>query len=227
MQIFYWVLAAIMLFVIVMQVRLRIPRIISFFSPNRRDLFFQDVADPPVDELHQEMIKPKQEQLSALGYTYLGLMVEKAPLWAKPSRELVLVSEKDKIIASIGFRGLKMSYFLYTPFEGGEVVITAHDCFRNFVKPDFITTEVKSDNLEEMIESHKKDVADFEAKGYVAFTQYNRESVIRATNQYYQSPYPSKQLRTAGFVNTGIFVFSLLVLYLLVNAALQVGNGGV
>jgi hypothetical protein len=226
MQIFYWVLAAILLFVIIMQVRSRIPRIISFFTPHLRDLFFQDVPDPPVDELHQEMIKPKQEQLTGLGFTSLGLMVEKAPLWAKGSRELVLVSEKEQIIASIGFRGLKMSYFLYTPFEGGQVVITAYNCFRNFVKPDFLTTEIKSNNIEELMESHKKDVADFIGKGYVPFSDFSRAAVIRATNQYYQAPYPKKQLRIAGFVNSAIFIFSLLVFYLLVSAALGAGQGG-
>lgn len=216
----FWVLAAVMLFFIVIQVRSRLPRIISFFTPGNRQLFFQDNPDPPIDEIHKEMIKPKLEKLESLGFSQIGLMREKPPLWAKGSRELVLVSTGDKTIASLGFRGLKLSYYLYTPFEGGQVVITAYNCFRNFVKPDFMTSEVKSGDLDEMIESHRNDVAAFVAKGYVPFNEYTRESVIKATNLYYKASYPSRQLRIAGMTNSIFFLFSLFVLYLLVRAAM-------
>jgi hypothetical protein len=220
MAIFFWVLAALMLFFIVMQIRSRVPRIISFFTPGNRDLFFQDNPDPPIDEIHQEMIKPHLEKLETLGFSHLGLMLEKPPLWAKSSRELVLVSSNDKVIASIGFRGIKLSYFFYTPFEGGQVVVTAYNCFRNYVKPDFMTSEIKSGNLDEMLEDHKKDVADFVAKGYTPFNEYTREEVVRATNLYYKASYPSKQLRIAGVTNSLFLLLSLFVFYLLVIAAL-------
>jgi hypothetical protein len=147
-------------------------------------------------------------------------MEEKAPLWSKSSRELVMVSANHKIIASFGVRGLRLSYFLYTPFEGGQVVITAYNCFRNYVKPDFITSEIKSGELDEMLESHHKDVEDFVAKGFVPFNEYTREAVIRATNLYYKAPYPSKQLRIAGFVNSVFFLLSLFVFFILIRAAI-------
>jgi hypothetical protein len=220
MAIIFWVLAAVMLFFIIIQVRSRLPRVISFFAPGNRQLFFQDNPDPPIDELHMEMIKPKVEKLESLGFSQLGLMREKPPLWAKSSRELVLVSAADKTIASLGFRGLKLSYYLYTPFSDGEVVITAYNCFRNFVKPDFVTSEIKSGDLDEMMESHKNDVAAFAAKGYVPFNEYTRDSVIKATNLYYKASYPSRQLRIAGITNSIFFLFSLFIFYLLVRAAL-------
>jgi hypothetical protein len=220
MTILTWVLAALMLVFIVFQIRSRVPRIISFFTPGNRNLFFQDNPDPPIDEIHQEMIKPKLEKLQTLGFSSIGLMLEKPPLWSKSSREMVLVSTNDKIIASIGFRGIKLSYFLYTPFEGGQVVVTAYNCFRNYIKPDFMTSEVKSGDLDEMLEDHKKDVADFVARGYVPFNEYTREAVIRATNLYYKSSYPSKQLRIAGVTNSVFFLLSLFVFYLLVRGAL-------
>ncbi|HSW57226.1 MAG TPA: hypothetical protein VLH15_02365 [Dehalococcoidales bacterium] len=219
MSILYGILALIMLFFIVLQIRNRIPRIISFFSPGKRNLSFQDQPDPPVDEIHMEMAKPLLEKMEAGGFKQLGYMVEKAPLWSRSTRELVMVSASDKIIASIGFRGLKSSYFLYTPFEGGQVVITAHNCFRNYIKPDFMTTEVKSGDLDEMLESHKNDVESFIAKGYVPFRDYSREAVMRATNQYYKSSYPATQLRVAGVINSLFFIVCLLIFYLLVRAA--------
>jgi hypothetical protein len=221
MTLVLWLLAALMLVFIVFQIRSRIPRIISFFTPGNRNLFFQEAPDPPIDQIHQEMIKPRVEKLEALGFTSIGLMLEKPPLWSKSSRELVLVSSEHKIIASIGFRGLKLSYFFYTPFEDGQVVVTAYNCFRNFIKPDFLTSEVKSGDLDEMLESHKKDVDDLVAKGYIPLKEYTRESVIRATNLYYKASYPSKQLRIAGVINSVFFFFSLLVFYLLVKAAVS------
>jgi S-adenosylmethionine:tRNA-ribosyltransferase-isomerase (queuine synthetase) len=100
------------------------------------------------------------------------------------------------------------------------VVITAYNCFRNFVKPDFLTTEIKSGELAEMLESHKNDVNDFISKGHIPYSEYTRESVIRATKQYYQASYPKNQLRVAGFTNSIFFILSLLVFYLLVTAAI-------
>ena len=219
-SIIFWILAALMLYFIIVQVRSRLPRLVSFFNPGSRNLSFQDRAEPPIDEIRQEMIKPVLEKLQALGFTQLGLMVEKTPLWGRGSRELVLVSAKDKIIATLALRGPVLSYYFYTPFEGGQVVVTAHNCFKNFVKPDFVTSEIKSGDLDEMLESHKKDVADFVSKEYVPFNEYTRESVIRATNLYYQSPYPSQQLRYAGGINVIFFLLCLFLLYILIYIAL-------
>jgi hypothetical protein len=219
-RVIFWILAALMLYFIIVQVRSRLPRLISFFIPGSRNLSFQDKVEPPIDELHRDMIKPVVDKLEALGFTQLGLMVEKTPLWGKGSRELVMVSSKDRIIAILGLRGPLLSYYFYTPFEDGQVVVTAHNCFKNFVKPDFVTSEIKSGDLDEMLESHQKDVADFVAKGYVPFHEYSRESVIMATNLYYQSPYPSMQLRYAGGINVIFFLLCLFLLYLLIYIAL-------
>jgi len=218
MQILTAVLAIFILFFIIIQIRSRIPRIIAFFTPGRRAMLFQDDPHPPINVINLEMIRSTREKLQSLGFSELGIMLEKAPLWAKPSQELVMVSSQDKIIASLGLNGLKASYFLYTPFEGGQVVITAHNCFRNFYKSDFMTTEIKSGDLDEMLESHRKDVAGMIEKGQTPFRDYTRETVIEATRQYYRASYPKSQLRVAGVTNTLIFVISVLIFVMLVRS---------
>jgi hypothetical protein len=184
-------------------------------------LYFSDEPEPQVDEIKQGMMQPLLEQLAARGFVRLGLMYEKGPLWSGATRELVLTSTAERTIASVGFRGLKLSYYFYTPFTGGQIVITACNSFRDFFKEDFVSEVVTSGEVEEMLEIHKKAVAGFEAKGYVPFNDYGREAVVQATQQYYRSPYPKRQLRVAGTVNALLFIFSVLLLALFLNAAVR------
>jgi hypothetical protein len=209
MNVFIWILTALLLLNIIFQVRSRIPQIISFFSPGNRKLYFQDSAQPPISDIHQEMVKPVFEKLEAQGFKQMGLMLEKPPLWARSSREMVLVAPEKKIIASVGFRGLKLSYFFYTPFKGGQVVITAYNSFRNFNKKDFATAVVNSGDIAEMLEVHKNAVDNFVASGFIPFDEYTHEAVISATIQYYKSPYPRRQLLIAGITNSAFFVLSV------------------
>jgi hypothetical protein len=213
-------MAALLLVVIIFQIRSRIPQIISFFSPDNRKLYFQDNPDPPIDSIRQEMVKPTFEKLESRSFKQIGLMLEKPPLWARSSREMVLVSTDKKIIASVGFRGLKLSYFFYTPFQGGQVVVTAYNSFRNFHKDDFATAVVNSGDIDEMLEVHKNAVDNFIAKGYTPFNEYTREAVILATNQYYKSPYPRRQLFIAGITNSAFFLLSLLAFYIALRAVI-------
>lgn len=216
MNIFYGVVAAILLVIIIFQGRNLIPRVFSFLMPGDRNLYFKDLSDSPGSPERDEMIRPVIEKLESLGFTRLGIMAEKAPLWGRESREISLASAADKIIASVGFRRNKPSYFLYTPFTGGEVVITAYNSFRDFFKDDFATAVVASGDLDEMMEVHKIQVQHFLEKGRTPFQDYSRDSVIKATNLYYSSPYPRRQLRIAGVIN---LLFFLVLVFLFVISA--------
>ncbi len=213
MNIILAVLALIFLIIVIFQFRTMVPRIISFMRPGERHLYFEDNPQPPIDEMRREMVRPVIEKLEALGFTQLGIMVDKPPLWAKGSREIALASSSRHTFASIGFRGLKPSYFLYTPFTGGQLAITAHNSFRDFAKNDFVTTVVASGDLEEMLETHKKQVEDFIARGFTPYRDYTRETVIEATNLYYNSPYPRRQLRVAGTINL-LFVLVCFLIFI-------------
>jgi hypothetical protein len=216
MNILFWVLAAVMLIFIMIQGRTVIPRIISFLSPESRRLYFEDDSSTSLTEKKREIILPILAKIEALGFSRLGIMLDKPPLWARGSREVVLASAAEQTFASAGLRRNNVSYFFYTPFTGGQVVITAYNAFRNASTPEFVTTVVYSEGIEEMLAIHKKQVEEFMVKGFTPYMDYSRESVIKATRAFYRSPFPRQQLRLAGTINLLIYLVFILVLALLV-----------
>lgn len=206
-----WIIPLLLLLFILYYGRTAVPRIVSFFFPGSRKLYFEEQPRVPITEERLKAIRPVIAKMEALGFSQLGFMVDKPPLWAKGSRELVLASPAEKIIASIGFRGNKPSYFFYTPFSGGQVVITAYNAFRYFHSEDLVTEVVSTEDLDEMLRIHKKQVGFFIDKGFSPFTNFSRESVIEATYLYYRSPVPLRQLRIAGTINLTFLLVCVLV----------------
>jgi hypothetical protein len=211
MNLFLLIPALILLVFIIFQLRTLIPRILSFLLPGNRHLFFEDILQHPIDEMRREMIRPVIEKMEALGFKQLGIMVDKPPLWAKGTREITLASSDRKVFASVGLRSLKPSYFFYTPFTGGQVVITGHNSFRNFRKDDFVTAVFSGDDLGEMLAVHQNQVNEFVNKGFIPFRDYTRETVIEATNLYYHAPHPLRQLRIAGIINLIFILFCIFI----------------
>jgi hypothetical protein len=220
MDIIFGIIAAILLVFLIFQGKSLVPRIISFLAPGDRKLYFEEFTQEPLGTERQETLRPVIEKLEILGFSMLGMMVEKPPLWAHETREIAMASASNKIFASIGLRRNNPSYFLYTPFAGGEVVITAHNSFRDYFKDDFATAVVNSGDLEEMLEVHKKQVENFIEKGRTPYQEYTRESFIRATNLYYSSPYPRKKLRVAGIINLLFFLFLIFLFAIFFRAAI-------
>lgn len=223
MNLFLLIPAIILLVFIIFQLRTLIPRILSFWAPGNRNLYFTDNPKPPIDEIQRQMVRPVIEKMESLGFKQLGIMVDKPPLWAKATREYTLASADRKIFASVGVRSLKPSYFFYTPFTGGQVVITGHNAFRNFRKDDFMTTVFSGEDMGEMLEMHRHGVEEFVNKGYTPIKDFTQETAIQATNQYYKSPYPRQQLRVAGVINL-IFILFCIFICALYSAALFLNN---
>ena len=219
MNLYLLIPAVILLVFIIFQLRTLIPRIFSFWAPGNRNLYFTDNPQPPIDEMQREMVRPVIEKMESLGFKQLGIMVDKPPLWARGTREYSLASADRKVLASVGLRSLKPSYFFYTPFTGGQVVITAHNAFRNFRKDDFVTAVFSSEDMGEMLEMHQNEAADFIKRGFTPLNEYTQETAIQATNQYYRSPYPRRQLRVAGVINLIFILFCIFICALLFRGA--------
>jgi hypothetical protein len=221
MNVLYSILSAVLLVFIVFQGKTLLPRVISFIRPGKRHFYFEDSLNESKDEKRQELVRPTIEKLHALGFKSLGIMLEKQPLWARVTREIALASSQDQIFASIGFRHSEPSYFFYTPFTGGQVVITGYNTFRHFRRDDFISTVVASGEPSEMLEEHKKLIKEFVDKGYSPLRDYNRESLIEATNQYYASPHTRQQMRTAAMTSLLFWFICILIFVLFLRGALE------
>jgi hypothetical protein len=219
MSLYLLIPAVILLVFIIFQLRTLIPRILSFLAPGNRNLYFTDNPQPPIDEIQRQLVRPVIEKMEALGFKQLGIMVDKPPLWARGTREYSLASADRKVFASVGLRSLKPSYFFYTPFTGGQVVITGHNAFRNFRKDNFVTSVFSGEDTGEMLEAHRREVEEFVNKGFTPIKDYTQETAVQATHQYYNSPYPRQQLRVAGFINLLFILFCIFICALLFRGA--------
>jgi hypothetical protein len=218
MNIFFWVLAAIVLVFVIFQGRMVIPRVISFLFPGSRRVFFDD-SGAPISEKHRELVRPVLEKIEALGFSQLGFMTDKPPLWAKGSREIVLASSTERTFVSIGLRKNRLSYFFYTPFTGDQIVITAYNAFRDVHLDGFVTAVVYTEDIEGMLEVHREQLQEFIRQGFEPYREYNRESIVKATYSYYESPFPRQRLRVAGMINLFVYLVFILVLALLIWGA--------
>jgi hypothetical protein len=212
------IIPALLVIFIVFQARAIIPRVVSFLFPARRQLFFDDTLQNQSNLAHWDVVQPVAEKIESLGFNRLGILSEKPVLWGKGFREISLASKAVLSFASVGFRGYKPSYFFYTAFTDGQIVITSYNAFRKLNKPDLITTVVNKDDPAEMLDMHKKQVENQVSEGWIPFREYNREDAIKATQMYYNASYPKMQLRTAAISNLLFLAFLIfvLVLYLVV-----------
>ncbi|MBN1188743.1 MAG: hypothetical protein JXA46_03235 [Dehalococcoidales bacterium] len=221
MNILYGILAAVFLVFVIFQGKSILPRVINFIRAGKRNFYFEDGLSRPEDERRSEQIQPVIEKMEALDFESLGVMLEKQPLWAPVTREIALASSRDKIFVSIGFRHTQPSYFFYTPFTGSQIVITAYNAFRYTRKEGFAIAIVTSGEPAEMLEEHKKLVSEFVEKGYTPFRDYNRETLIEATNQYYASPYTRQQMRAAAMISLIFWFICILVVVLFARGAIE------
>ncbi len=101
------------------------------------------------------------------------------------------------------------------------MVITAYNAFRYYQSSDLVTEVVSTEDIGEMLQTHQKQVDEFIGKGYTPFTDFSRESAVRATDLYYRSPAPLRRLRVAGAINLGFLLLLVLAFGLLVWSAIS------
>jgi hypothetical protein len=219
MNILYIVVAVVLLAFIIYQGRSILPRVFSYLGRGKRRFYFEDDLGGTDEAARREQIRPTLEKMEALGFKQLGIMLEKQPLWGKATREIALANPAEKIFASLGFRRSQPSYFFYTPFTSGQVVITAYNSFRFYHSDTFSSSLVSSGEPAEMLEEHKKIVREFMDKGAAPYQEYTRESLIEATNLYYAAPHTRDQLRAAASMSLFFWVICIMIFILFARGA--------
>jgi hypothetical protein len=219
MSIFFTILAVLLAIIIIWQAKISLPRVASVFPGVKRHLNVEADLPKSTDDDKKSAIREVTEKLKTLGFSYLGVLAEKAPLWGGSSRELVMVSQTAKVFVYLGMRLGRPAYFFYTPFTGGEVVITAHNTFRNAHNERLVMTTIPSGEPAEMLALHRQQVEKFAEMGRTPFTEYSRESLIKGTLQYYESSAAKRQLRLAGAFNVLYLLICLFLLAILIKGA--------
>ena len=95
------------------------------------------------------------EQLKTLGFSPIGVKVEQRLLWGSIS-DLSLASNIAHMFASITVINSKTLYYFFTPFTGGQAVLTANDGFPAVHTEDFIQSTANTVTPSELLAIHQR-----------------------------------------------------------------------
>jgi hypothetical protein len=207
MSLFDWIVP---LLIIVLGTREFLPKVYHFFRPNSTDIYFEDEIELTLSDALKEEVENIVKKLKPLGFKTIGVKNEKQPLWGGTAKELTLASEESQAFACVFADRRMIRYYFFTPFTGGQSVITSYQVFKNVNKDGFLVTKITKDNPEEMLETHKKSVADFMNQGYTPFREYTWQSRIKATHLYYNSA----SIKKAFLIGDLVSLFLLILCYL-------------
>src|SRR5438552_4156310 len=160
-------------------------------------------------------------------------MVEQQPMGVAV-RSLAFEAGEEKVFASIvGLDRANSSYYFYTPFVDGAVVLTSCQEILQPVKTGtFVHQGFKGRTMDELLALHLKAVSTMVAAGHQPFDKYTRDTRIQATDMYYANPDATimqRKLRSklvGGFASTlGLLILAaaFLVYRLLFNRGLLGG----
>jgi hypothetical protein len=135
--------------------------------------------------LQQGNVNYLVEQLKTLGFSPIGVKVEQRLLWGSIS-DLSLTSNIAHTFASITVINSKTLYYFFTPFTGGQAVLTANDGFPAVHTDDFIQSTANTVTPSDLLAIYQRYVDEFLKKGFVPFSEYNQQTRLEATSLYYK-----------------------------------------
>jgi hypothetical protein len=171
-------------------VTIGVPKLTAFLRLARpgsiRSRFEDDDLDP---SLFSRPVQGLITELQSIGFRALGVKIEQPPMGGAV-RSLSFEAAEEKVFASIvGLDRVSPSYYFYTPFVDGAVVLTSCQEILQPVKtPTFIHQGFKGRTMDELLALHLKTVSTLTAAGHQPFAEYTRESRIQATDMYYANP---------------------------------------
>ena len=167
--------------------------------------------------LQQGNVRSITEQIEALGFFPIGVKIEQRPLWGSIS-DLSFASNSGHAFASITVINNKTLYYFFTPFSGGQAVLTANDGFPAVHTEDFIQSTANTVTPSDLLAIHQRYVDEFRKKGFIPFSEYNQQTRLEATSLYYKINAVRGRMRKNGATYFILFLlFCFPFLYIIFN----------
>jgi hypothetical protein len=203
-----WIIPSIFAF---MAVWIYIPRTVFLFRSGFR-FYFDSNPNASITRIHKREVTRIADELVSLGFNYIGVKIEKFPLWGGSIKQLSFASEKNCAFATIYISWYMVSYYFYTPFKDGQYVLTAYNSFQDMNRKNYIIARLKSNDSQNGLELHKNNVQVFRNKGFIPYHEYSKQSRLQASDAYYQSSIARSQWRIAGAISCFGFIIFILPL---------------
>jgi hypothetical protein len=209
-----WVVASPLLIILIFTVWYFFPFCIFVFSPSAIRSYFKE--DDSCQIMEREDVQQLTNELKTLGFEYMGIKVEKFPLW-KSSSEQVSFSSIDTIsFATIYIQRKKIVYYFLTPFSEGHLVLTSNSLFQPISTDELVQSSIAFSEPKDLLNAHKKIAASLIEKGYSPFQEYSKQTRLKATNMYYQSTPIKNQMRNSGILSLSMIIIVAIFFLLIV-----------
>ena len=194
-----------------------LPGGLYLFFPSGVRSHFDTGNDAPLKFLQQGDVLSITEKLEALGFFQLGVKIEQRLLWGSIS-DLSLASNSAHTFTSITVINNKTLYYFFTPFSGGQAVLTANDGFPAVNTGDFIQSSIFTATPADLLAIHQKNVDEFRKNGFSSFSDYTQQNRLEATSLYYKISSVHGRMRKNGATYFILFLlFCVPFLYIVFN----------
>jgi hypothetical protein len=123
------------------------------------------------------------QEFGNLGFANLGVFSEET-LFGK-ALSITSASEQARSFGLIRKQGAKIIYSFYTPFVGGEVLLTANGYFPRIRKQDCLIEAIPGSDVEKLFATHNKRLQALTAGGSIPFDAFTQASRMDAARLFY------------------------------------------
>jgi hypothetical protein len=167
-----------------------LPAMLLFLFPSLMRARGEDESWPKVD---RDLFGRMEEELKPLGFSRLGVHVERAPL----RRRLVaydFVNEAERTWGTATAAGEEVRLSLVTAFCGGGFVVTADHRVLSQDRQGCLVGGMPGAQPEQLLAAHRRRVEGFREQGREIVTDLSLEARVRAANAWYVG-YGARELR--------------------------------
>ena len=202
-----------------------VPLLVFALAPWRVRYWFLDADAASRITAASPSAQTQLEALRALGFTPLGVKVEKV-LWRQAGREVDLVSAEAETYAAIVLTrdGRALSVYFYTPLADGGLVFTRAESSLPVMEGRNTSVKNVAGGLDKQLASHRLRLRAFRHQGLKTAVTPSQAGRLAATRMYYASTYARRAGRK--LLNLPVVRdFALTVLLLAVVAGFYVFRG--
>jgi hypothetical protein len=193
-----------------------VPKLIFSLSPRTMKTAFLEGPEPSADAWPQA--REFAEQLKSHGFEFLGIKTERLPLWGHVRSQWSYACPREHSFATVYFHGKRSNFYYYTPFESGEVILTANRGFPEVDGPCARIKNASDSSGTRMLDEHRQAVQEFINRGCRPYAVFDGASRIRSTRQFYTLPKVRRRLLRIGIlylillaVMTALVVHSIML----------------
>ena len=137
--------------------------------------------------LGDDEIQALVEEMEIMGFTLLGVMTEQ-PWFSRPIPSLILAWTEQKAFASITRIAAKVRFFYYSPFTGGQVLLSANGYFGKIKAKGCVVQTIKNASAQQLWQAHQERLQAFIEQGYTPIAEYSPTTRQQAARRFYAHP---------------------------------------